>query len=82
LRVRTTATSFADVLSKADYAKVRFVITKHGRRAAALIPIEEYGLLQRVPEKLECQDNVKARLGTRSGSRSAYLNSILVNGAG
>ena len=53
-------TSFADVLSKTDYAKERFVITKHGRRAAALIPIEEYDLLQRVLEKLEYETDVKA----------------------
>ena len=53
-------TTFADVLAKTDYAKERFVITKHGRPAAALIPIEEYHLLQRVLDKLDYDGDVKA----------------------
>ena len=53
-------TTFADVLAKTDYAKERFVITKHGRPAAALIPIEEYELLQQVLEKVEYNADVKA----------------------
>lgn len=52
-------TTFADVLAKTDYAKERFVITRHGRPAAALIPIEEYDLLQRVLEKLEYDADVR-----------------------
>lgn len=56
-RARTT---FADVLAKTDYAKERFVITKHGRPAAALIPIEEYDLLERVLEKMEYDADVSA----------------------
>jgi prevent-host-death family protein len=53
-------TTFADVLAKTDYTKERFVITKHGRPAAALIPIEEYELLQQVLEKLEYDADVRA----------------------
>lgn len=53
-------TSFADVLAKTDYAKERFIITKHGRRAAALIPIEEYDLLQQIMERLENRADLAA----------------------
>lgn len=48
------------MLSKTDYGKERFVITKHGRRAAALIPIEEYDLLEKVIDKLEYDLDVRA----------------------
>ena len=58
ITAKTARLEFSDVLAKAAYSKDRFVITRNGKRAAALIPIEEFDLLEQFMEYLEDQKDL------------------------
>ncbi len=59
ITAKTARLDFSDVLAKTTYSKDRFVITRNGKRAAALIPIEEFDLLEQFMEYLEDQMDLK-----------------------
>jgi len=45
--------SFSEIVSHAAFSKERFVITRNGKKVAAIIPIEELEFLERMMERLE-----------------------------
>lgn len=45
--------SFSEIISHTAYSKERFVITRNGKKLAAIIPIEELEFLERMMERLE-----------------------------
>lgn len=55
ITAKSARLDFSDMLARAAYSKDRFVITRNGKRAAALIPIEEFDLLLEFVEYLEDQ---------------------------
>ena len=59
ITAKTARMDFSDVLAKAAYSKDRFVITRNGKRAAAIIPIEEFDLLEQFMEYLEDQMDLR-----------------------
>lgn len=51
--------SFSEIISHAAFSKERFVITRNGKKLAAIIPMEELELLEQMLENLEDQMDVK-----------------------
>jgi prevent-host-death family protein len=47
--------SFSEIVSHAAFRKERFVITRNGKRLAAIIPVEELDFLEKVLDDLEDQ---------------------------
>lgn len=59
ITAKTARLDFSEVLAKAAFSKDRFVITRNGKRAAALIPIEEFDLLEQLLDYLEDRIDLK-----------------------
>lgn len=45
--------NMADVVNRAAYGGERFVVTRHGRELAAIVPLDDANLLERVRRFLE-----------------------------
>lgn len=52
----------AEILSRTEYLKERFEITRNGKPVAALVPIEDMRLLEELEDKL---DGLLAREGVK-----------------
>lgn len=63
---------FSDVISRASFGKERFVLTRRGKRVAAIVPVEDLELL----EELEDQMDVAAARAAlaESDERVSYLD--------
>lgn len=48
----------ADVLNQIAYKGTNFIVTRHGKEAAALISLDEFHLLQKAMEYLEDESDV------------------------
>ena len=48
----------ADVLNQIAFKGARFIITRHGKETAVLIPLDEFQLLQKTIEFLEDESDV------------------------
>ena len=46
-----TRENFSEILNQVAYGKERVVVTRRGRELAAVIPIEDYKLLQEMEDK-------------------------------
>ncbi len=44
---------FADLLNRTSYAKERVVLTRHGKRIAAMVPLEDLELLELLEDRLD-----------------------------
>jgi prevent-host-death family protein len=53
LAASTARADFGDLLSRVAYTKERIVLHRHGKDVAAVIPIEDFHLLERLIEELE-----------------------------
>jgi len=51
---------FPEVVSEAAFAKKRFVVTRRGKRLAAIIPIEDLDLIEAIEDKIDLEDARKA----------------------
>jgi len=63
--------SSAEVLGRAQYGHERIIVTRHGKEVAAVVPVEDARLLERLEELLDAHDALAAleeaeRLGTVS----------------
>ncbi len=43
----------ADLVNRAAYAKERVGLTRHGRRVAAIVSIEDLALLERIEDRID-----------------------------
>jgi prevent-host-death family protein len=50
---------WSEVVSRARYNKERTLITSHGKKAAAVVPIEDLELLEMVIEELERRQDLR-----------------------
>lgn len=44
------------VISRAAFAKERVVLTRHGKAVAAVVPIEDVELLERIENRIDLED--------------------------
>ncbi len=64
---------FADLINRAAYRGERFVVQRRKKPVAALIPIEEYELLERIIEKREDEMDVQlARKARKEKGRVSW----------
>jgi prevent-host-death family protein len=52
--------NLADVLNRVAYAKVRVRITRHGKEVAAVVPIEDLELIERLEDEIDIREAEKA----------------------
>lgn len=62
---------FADVINRASFGKERFVLTRRGKKLAAIIPVEDLELLEALEDQLDVKD-AKAALA-ESDDRVSYI---------
>ena len=46
----------SDVISRAAFAKERIILTRHGKPVAAVVPIEDYELLEQIEDRIDLED--------------------------
>jgi prevent-host-death family protein len=61
---------FAEVINRASFGKERFVLTRRGKKLAAIIPIEDLELLEELEDRMDV-DAAKAALA-ESDERVSY----------
>ena len=59
ISAREARASFSDLINRAAYAKERVMITRKGKKMAAIIPVELYTLLESVLEEFEYKNDVE-----------------------
>ena len=47
---------FSDIINRASFGKERVVLTRHGKELAAVVPIEDLELLERLEDRLDLED--------------------------
>ncbi len=52
--------NLADVLNRVAYAKTRVRITRRGREIAAVVPIEDLELIERLEDEIDIREATKA----------------------
>ena len=67
---------FADIVNRVEYRGERVVVRRHNREVAAVIPIEDLELLQRVEDRMDIRDALKALRAPR-GKTSKQLKAEL-----
>ena len=45
--------AFADLVNRVAYAKERIIVTRHGKRVAAIIPMEQVEFLERAEDEFD-----------------------------
>ena len=48
--------NFSDVINRAAYGKERVVLTRHGKKLAAVVPIEDIELLENLEDRIDLED--------------------------
>ena len=51
---------FPEIISEAAFGKKRFVVTRRGKRLAAIIPVEDLDLIDAIENQLDLEDARKA----------------------
>lgn len=52
--------NFSDVINQVAYSKDRVVLTRHGKDFAAVVPIEDYRLLEEMEDRIDIREAKKA----------------------
>jgi len=60
LTTSTARAQFADIISRAEYAGERIVVHRRKKPVAAVVPIEDLELLERMEDQLDLEDALKA----------------------
>ncbi|MGH9499284.1 MAG: type II toxin-antitoxin system Phd/YefM family antitoxin [Terriglobales bacterium] len=68
--------NFADIVNRVEYRGERVVLRRHNRDVAAIIPIEDLELLQRMEDRMDIKDALKALKEPR-GKTSKQLKTEL-----
>ncbi len=68
--------SFSDILNRAAFGKERVVIERRGKRLAAVVPMEDLELLERLEERIDVED-ARVRMRERGGASWAKVKKEL-----
>jgi len=52
--------NFSEVINQVAYSKDRVVLTRHGKDLAAVVPIEDYRLLEELEDRIDVREAKKA----------------------
>ncbi len=47
---------FSDIINRASFGKERVVLTRRGKELAAVVPIEDLELLERLEDRIDLED--------------------------
>lgn len=61
---------FADVVNRAAYGKERVVLTRRGKGLAAVVPIEDIEILEKLEDRIDLED---ARHALRESGRKGTV---------
>ena len=61
LSIREARAAFATVVNEAAFGKERFVITRNGKRAVAIVPVEDLDTIETIEDKIDLAE-VRRRL--------------------
>ena len=61
---------FADVINRASFGKERFVLTRRGKKLAAIVPVEDLELLEEMEDRMDIE-SARAAL-SESDERVSY----------
>lgn len=61
LSVREARATFATVVNEAAFGKERFVVTRNGKRAVAIVPIEDLDTIESIEDRIDLAE-VRKRL--------------------
>jgi prevent-host-death family protein len=67
---------FADIVNRVEYRGERVILHRHNRDVAVVIPIEDLELLQRIEDRMDIKDALKALQEPR-GKSSKQLKADL-----
>jgi prevent-host-death family protein len=56
----TAREHFSDVVNRSAYGKERIVLTRRNKNIAAIIPLEDYDLLQKIEDYLDIEEAYQA----------------------
>ena len=62
--------NFAELVSKAAFGAQRVVITRHGKTAAAIVPISDLELLNELERMIDVEEARKALIEAQTGTIS------------
>jgi prevent-host-death family protein len=65
LTVAEARQGFAEVLNRVAYGKSRLVVTRHGKRLAAVIPIEDLEVIERLEDAHDVKEARRALADVR-----------------
>lgn len=51
---------FAEILNRVAYRKERMIISRRGKRLAAIVPMEDVELLEKLEERMDLESAAKA----------------------
>lgn len=51
---------FAEILNRVAYRKERLIISRRGKRLAAIVPMEDVELLEKLEERMDLESAAKA----------------------
>lgn len=58
---------FSEILNRASFGKERIVLTRRGKDLAAIVPIEDLELLERLEDRIDLDDARAALAEVREG---------------
>ncbi|HLH30946.1 MAG TPA: type II toxin-antitoxin system Phd/YefM family antitoxin [Terriglobia bacterium] len=61
LSIREARAAFATVVNEAAFGKERFVVTRNGKRAVAIVPVEDLDTIETIEDKIDLME-VRKRL--------------------
>ncbi len=67
---------FADIVRRVEYRGERVIVRRHNRDVAAVVPVEDFELLQRIEDQTDIKDALKALKEPR-GKTSKQLKAQL-----
>jgi prevent-host-death family protein len=73
---RYTAAKFrencSEAINQVAYSKDRVVLTRHGKDLAAVVPIEDYRLLERLEDEIDLREAKKALLDAEKNGTVSF----------
>lgn len=63
---------FTELMNRAAYAKERIVLTRHGKRLAAVVPIEDLETIEAIEDRMDLADAREALEELEAGGTIAW----------